>query len=75
VSGPKVTYLDFGTKQLHLGQSPHADIALCGFGAGFRTASFKDRPGLFESEMCSRCLRLSTSPAAFSNPASREGKK
>jgi len=61
-----VTYLDFGTKHLHLARSfqgLEADVAQCGLGAARRIdtgrpARFKDRPGLFPAEMCKRCLQL-----------------
>lgn len=61
----EVTYLDFGTKHLHLAQDnvgPGIQIARCGMGPGPRVtddlpARFKDRPGLFEDEMCERCRR------------------
>lgn len=64
MSDSVVTYLDFGTKHLHLARSfqgIEADVAKCGLGLALRTdaarpARFKDRPGLFPGEMCKRCL-------------------
>lgn len=55
-----VTYIDFGTRHLHLA-APDQETALCGLRAGRLKGDpepgvFDDRPDFCPTETCKRCL-------------------